>query len=86
MACQPATRSERGAWNAALTQLREIGATPAQLRAKVAAYRRRWPGIDMTPMALVHNWSLLGTPAPQGVRRSDAPAPTAGRRVLDNAL
>lgn len=55
---EPATRSERGRLNAALAELREIGATAEQIRARCAAYRSRW-SVDLTATGLVANWTLL---------------------------
>jgi hypothetical protein len=56
---EPATDSERGRRNKALKELRAVDATPAELRKRAAAYRSKWPGIDMTASALAANWSLL---------------------------
>ena len=57
------TRTARGAVNKALKELREIGATPADLEAKAAAYRKTWPGMSLTPTALVKHWAQLATKA-----------------------
>ena len=40
-------------------QLREIEATPDDVRARAKAYRKRWPGIDLTPTGLVSNWAQV---------------------------
>jgi len=53
------TKSERGALNNAAKQLRDIDATPADIQARARKYRERWPGIDLTPMALVKNWGQV---------------------------
>ena len=58
------TTTERGRLNAALKQLRDIGATATNLRTTGESYRSRWPGIDITPQAIVSNWHVLQTPAP----------------------
>lgn len=55
----PRTRTERGAWNSARKQLREADATPQQVRDRAAMYVRRWPGMSLTPSALVKHWSSL---------------------------
>lgn len=54
---------ERGRWNAALKSLREAEATPDQLRAAAAAYRRLPTFHDcvMTPTAIAANWTVLIT-------------------------
>lgn len=53
------TRSERGRVNAALKELRAVGATADEVRKRAEAYRRRWPGVDLTPTALAANWAKL---------------------------
>lgn len=62
--CQPSTKSERGAWNAAVKQLREVEASAGDVEARCAEYRRRWPGATLSPAALVKHWSALGVPGP----------------------
>lgn len=62
MGHSPSTKGERGKWNKALKDMREVGATPEDLMRRAVVYRKRWPGIDITPMALVNNWDLLATP------------------------
>lgn len=56
---EPATKSERGARNAALKELREIDATPEQVRFCCQSYRMMWPNITLTPTALVKHWTTL---------------------------
>lgn len=51
------TPTERGRWNKAVKDLKAAGATPQEIRARAQAYRRRWPKIDLTPMALASNWN-----------------------------
>jgi hypothetical protein len=53
------TRSERGRVNEAVKQLREIGADAESVREKASLYRARWPGVELTPTALVKHWHLL---------------------------
>lgn len=53
------TKSERGKYNKALKELKDVGATPDDLRTRVRVYRQRWPHISVTPMALVMHWSSL---------------------------
>lgn len=55
------TSSARGAWNRAVKELRAIGATPDDVTAKAAAYRRQWPGATLTPTALARRWSEAAT-------------------------
>lgn len=71
----PATRSERGAWNRAVKDLREAEppVTPEEIPRLVAAFRRVWPGLTVTPMALAKHLGLL--------RRAPARGDPAGGRV-----
>lgn len=59
---EPATKSERGRFNAALKELREIQATPDDVRRRCRAYRRQWPNVTLTPQALVSNWTRFAPP------------------------
>jgi hypothetical protein len=59
------TRSERGRVNEAVKQLREIGADADAVREKARIYRARWPGVELTPTALVKHWHLLEASAPE---------------------
>lgn len=66
-ACGPvSTKSERGRRNAALRELRDIGATPDEIRWRSDALKRRWPDIDFTATSLVANWSIAERPQPTG--------------------
>lgn len=56
---EPATKSERGRRNKALKELRDIGATPEDIRSRLRNYRRRWPGVEVTATALAANWTTL---------------------------
>jgi hypothetical protein len=57
---QPDTRSERGAWNSAAKELRDIGVTdPADIVNRGRAYERSYPTITWTPNGLVKHWSEL---------------------------
>jgi hypothetical protein len=58
------TSSERGRINRGLKELREIGATPQELKTKWGAYKSKWPKLgDPSITALVGNWNSLGTKA-----------------------
>jgi len=56
------TRSERGRRNAAVKELRDVGATPDEISARVREYRKRWPHLTLTETALVKHWSALANP------------------------
>ena len=69
------TKSQRGAINKAAKELREIEATPEEIFRVAAAYRIRWPSIDVTPNAITKHWNLVRAPLPSDeasarVRRS----------------
>jgi hypothetical protein len=57
---QGLTRSERGAWEKAVTDLLEVGATAGDVVARCGVYRAMWPGMRLTPNALARHWSMLG--------------------------
>lgn len=57
---KPETRSERGAWNKAAKELREIGISDeGDVLAHGQAYERKYPGVVPTPNGLVKHWSEL---------------------------
>lgn len=39
-------------------------ATPDDLKARIAAYRKAWPRIECTPEAMVKHWQRFAPPAP----------------------
>ena len=51
------TKSERGRINKACQELRQVGATPEQVRAAAGAYKREYPNAAVTATALAANWS-----------------------------
>lgn len=61
------TATERGKWNHAAKDLRDVGATPGEISRKARVYRRRWPNVSLTPMALAANWSQLDAAPEQQV-------------------
>jgi len=74
------TRSERGRVNEAVKQLREIGADADAVREKAALYRARWPGVELTPTALVKHWHLLEASGPASSLALVPRAAANGRR------
>jgi DNA-binding MarR family transcriptional regulator len=67
------TKNERGKVNAACKQLREVGASPDDVRERARAYRRRFENAALTPTALVNNWSQIkANPSQPSARVSDA--------------
>lgn len=65
---QSPTKSERGAWNKAVSELRSAGATPEQIHARAKAYRRKWPTVSLTPTALSRRWNECVATTPTGQR------------------
>lgn len=56
------TKSERGRYNKAVKELKEVGATPDQIRQRAQRYRNKWPNLTVTPTALTAHWSSLSPP------------------------
>lgn len=57
------TANERGRRNRELKQLREVGATADELRARAVRYRRRHPDWTFSLGALLNHWTSLEPPA-----------------------
>jgi hypothetical protein len=57
---QPQTKTERGKRNDAVKQLKDVGATPAEIRRRHGNGRRMWPEVTITDQALVKHWTTLG--------------------------
>jgi hypothetical protein len=64
------TSTARGATNKAVAELRAVDASPDQIRARAAAYRRTYPNAALTPSALVKHWGQLN-----GTRRAESEPP-----------
>jgi hypothetical protein len=58
------TKSQQGRTAAAVKELRDIGATPDQVKQRTIIYRLKYPKVDVTPNALAANWASLATPPP----------------------
>lgn len=56
---EPVTATERGRLNKALKELREIDATPDQLRQVLRRYDREFNGCTRSPQGVTGNWTLL---------------------------
>lgn len=86
------TTSERGRINKALKELREIGATPEELKRKWSAYKTKWPKLgDPTITALTGNWNSLETRRSPAKLSYSLPTPTKesrqnGMRLLKDTL
>lgn len=53
----PIPASARGAYNRAVADLRDLGVTPADIRARARVFRLRWPSASLTPTALARRWA-----------------------------
>lgn len=58
------TTSKRGAYNRAVKELRQVGATPSQIRQRVREYHRRWPDVSLSPTAFANRYAELGSRPP----------------------
>lgn len=58
------TKSSRGACNKAVAELREVNATPGQVRTRARQYRKLWPNMTLSPSALARHWAELGRASP----------------------
>lgn len=58
-------RAARGAYNRAVKDLRDVGATPEQIRDRAAVFRLTWPGASLTPTALARRWSEVSRLQPR---------------------
>lgn len=70
------TKSARGAVNAAVKQLRDIGASPDQIAARARQHARLWPDATITPTSLAKNYAQLSANAPRagpGIDRRSGP-------------
>lgn len=61
----PLTKNERGRLNDAVKQLRDVGATPEEVRLRAENYRRWFPGAALTPQALTKYWAQCAQPPPR---------------------
>lgn len=57
----PMTKAERGRINKAAVELRAVGATPDEIRARWSAAAEKWKGVSITPQTIVMNWSSLAS-------------------------
>lgn len=62
----PTTKDERSLFGKVVKELREIGATPDDIRERVKQHQRTQSHWDLTPKALVTHWSQLGSTANNG--------------------
>lgn len=61
---EPMTDGERAKTGRAAKALVKVGAPPADIAARAANYRTRWPDAVCSPRALEQNWSTCAAPPP----------------------
>lgn len=61
---QELTKSARGPLNAAVGELRAIGATPEEVRRRAILFQNQYPALRMTPTALIKHWASFPNVAP----------------------
>ena len=84
---QPATADERKLFGRVARELREVNATPDEVRARVRQHAKTQSHWDLTPRALVTHWSELGTEASKhgnGTTESARRAALARETALDD--
>lgn len=75
------TTSERGRINKGLKELREIGATPEQIKQKWSSYKAKWPKLGNPSLnALVANWNTLGAQTRSTTQAYVPPSPAKPTR------
>lgn len=76
---QEMTKAARGRVNGPLAQLREVGATPQEIRRRALAFVRLYPSIRPTPATIAARWPELGAnTAITGDFRPEMPVAPAG--------
>lgn len=71
----PATRNERSKRNGVVKQLKEAGATPAEIVDRRRRFEQRFPGATATDTTLMNHWGSL---APNGGRPVVPACPSCG--------
>ena len=73
----PATSSERGAWNRACKDLRAVAATSAEIRVRAGRWAQVYPGARLTAPALARHWGELAPPTSPARPRARVVVPCA---------
>ncbi len=83
---QPTTKPESSKWGKAIRDLREAGATAAEVRQRAARYVARYGDDKLTINAIVTHWSEFGPGVPTPKPRADVSAHRAGPTEPDRPL
>jgi len=70
----PTTTNERSKYGKVVRELRDLGATPEEIRRRCANYMQHWPAVDLTPTALLEHWSRMDKPPNQQQARAPTQA------------
>jgi len=65
------TNAQRGSVNGALKQLREVGASPEQVKTRAKRFADYFPDATLTPPALAKHWGLLARPRPAAATKHE---------------
>lgn len=71
----PTGKISRGAWNAACKSLRADGCDGSNLETIAAAFRKTWPGIELTPTGLAKHYPMLAFSHSEHQRHREAVCP-----------
>lgn len=77
------TRDERGRTNAAVKQLREVEATPEEVREKARRWRSMFPDSHLTPQSLTKSWTSIEVRPLRSARCSDCGQPLGKQHTPD---
>lgn len=70
-------KSARSALGKVVTELRDVGAIPGQVRVRARRYHQRYEGrAALTPTALLKHWALLGDASATSALAAGQPRPT----------
>lgn len=72
------TKSERGRVNKAAKELREVGATPDDVRDRAKLYKLKYPNVAITATALAGNWGQLASARPRRNHSAPEQCPNCG--------
>ena len=77
------TKSERGRYNRAVKELKEVGATAKEISQRAAIYRSTYPNVSVTPNGLVVHWSKCKPPSAPTYHVADEIEDSPAKRTMD---
>ena len=60
---------------AVVRDLKDLGATPDEIRARIARHKTKWPTVTCSPESLVKNWALFAATPPPAALPAPEPGP-----------